>query len=255
MPPLVLDDDEAVTIALALRAAASSAPPSLADAALSALTKLDQVLPVVLRERVAALQAVTVSGPASGGPEIEPDVLTALALGCRRAERVRFTYRSGEGAVSDRHVEPYRLVPLQRRWYLVAFDRDRAEWRTFRVDRITDVRSTGAAFVAIDPPDAFAMVTEGVAVRAYAEQATVRIHHPPAEVAQRVPPDVGVQVDADESSTVVVIGGDMPWIARYLVGLDCPFEVVAPDALRSALRSLARQLLRDHAAVRARPPD
>ena len=175
LPPLVLDDDEAVAVAVALRHAAGQAGSGMEAAALTALTKLDQVLPVTLRERVAAVRAVTVDLRNPRLPSADLDALVALAMACRRPERVRFTYEDGSGRVTSRLSEPYRLVTTERRWYLVAYDTGRRDWRTFRVDRITELRSTGVTFTRRDPPDPGALVAEGVAVRAWETQASVRL--------------------------------------------------------------------------------
>ena len=115
----------------------------------------------------------------------------ALATACRRQERLRFDYRAGDERTSRRHVEPHRLVSLRSRWYLVAFDLDRDDWRTFRVDRIGPPTSTGVRSTERPVPDAAALVAEGVAVRAYDIQARVRVHVPPHVAGARDQPDRG----------------------------------------------------------------
>src|SRR5262245_44898205 len=168
LPPLLLDDDEAIAVSVALRELSIEADPTLGEAALSASTKLRQVLPEPLRERVDALGEVVVGvrqdrrrrqRETDGG--IALPSLMALAMSCRRGERVRFTYRDGADRVSERRVEPHRLVSLGRRWYLVGFDLDRDDWRTYRVDRITDLEATGHRNTPRDTPDAGALVAEG----------------------------------------------------------------------------------------------
>ncbi len=146
LPPLLLDDDEAIAVSVALRELSFDADPTLGEAALSASTKLRQVLPEALRDRVDALGEVVVGvrqGRARRAQDsdarIELPNLMALAMCCRRGERVRFTYRDGSDRVSERRVEPHRLVSLGRRWYLVGFDLDRDDWRTYRVDRISEL--------------------------------------------------------------------------------------------------------------------
>ena len=153
LPPLLLDDDEAIAVSVALRELSAEADPTLGEAALSASTKLRQVLPEALRDRVDALGEVVVGvrqGRAGaeredGDGRIELPNLMALAMCCRRGERVPFTYRDGADRVSERRVEPHRLVSLGRRWYLVGFDLDRDDWRTYRVDRISDLGRPGTA--------------------------------------------------------------------------------------------------------------
>src|SRR5215213_7208651 len=135
MPPLLLDDDEAIAIAVGLRTAARASVTGIEETAVRALVKLEQVLPSHLRRRVRALQAATTTVP-TGGPTVDPQCLTVLAAACRDHERVRFAYSGRDGAESRREVEPHSLVNVGRRWYLVAWDRRREDWRTFRVDRI-----------------------------------------------------------------------------------------------------------------------
>jgi predicted DNA-binding transcriptional regulator YafY len=252
LPPLVLDDDEAVAVAIALSELSRRSALPLEDAALAALAKLDQVLPPLLRERVAALGSVT-EGVTSSDPferdRVEVEVLVAFALACRRHERLRFTYRDGSNRVASRWVEPHRLVALRQRWYLVAFDLDRRAWRSFRVDRASEVANTGAHFVHVDPPDAARFVAEGVAVGGYEHQARVRLMLPPNEAAAEVPAAVGIIEPGppDATSTVIRIGGNLDWIARFLAGRDCAFEVIEPPELKAELRALGRRLVRQHA--------
>ena len=166
-----------------------------------------------------------------------------LALACRRGERVRFDYAAGDGTESARHVEPFRLVSVGQRWYLVALDVDRAAWRTFRVDRVSRLRPTGARFVIDEPPDAAALVAEGIAVRAYERSWTVRVAAPVEQVRWEVAATVGVcRPDPhDRAATVVEIGGDLDWVARYLLGL--PFRIEVDDAdLRGELARIGAHL-------------
>jgi len=146
LPPLLLADDEAIAVVVSLRSAASHTVAGLSEASVTALAKLDQVLPARLRERTAALQEATVAltGP---GPVIDPSQLAALAAACRRHQRLRLRYRDRSGSDSSRIVEPYRLVSTGYRWYLMAFDVARAGWRTFRVDRIIGSAEAGQRFV------------------------------------------------------------------------------------------------------------
>lgn len=140
---------------------------------------------------------------------------------------------------SERHVEPYQLVFASRRWYLVARDRDRDAWRTFRVDRMGDPVLTGLRFRHVDAPDAAALVAEGLAVSVYRWQARVLLKLKPVEAAQLISPTTGV-LEPARGGTLLRIGGeDLEWIAQYLAGLPCRFRVLEPDELRAALRSLA----------------
>jgi predicted DNA-binding transcriptional regulator YafY len=135
LPPLLLDGEEAVAVAVGLRVAASSGVAGIEETSVRALAKLEQLLSSALRRRVSALGAATVAYPRLG-PAVDPETLAAIASAARDGERVRFAYRSHEGQRSRREVEPHRLVHTGRRWYLVAWDPAREDWRTFRVDRI-----------------------------------------------------------------------------------------------------------------------
>ncbi len=188
LPPILLSDDEAVAVAIGLRAAAQGGVSGIEDAAVSALAKLEQMLPAVVRERLRALMGATVPMDAGSGPSVEADALVTVAQGCRRPERLKFRYLDASGQPSERHVEPYRLVHVRRRWYLVARDRDRDGWRTFRVDRMQGAVLTGHRFTHAEEPDAEAMVAEGLAVASYAIQARVILAVPLQRGRRRDPP-------------------------------------------------------------------
>lgn len=146
LPPLLLTDEEAVAMAVGLRVAASRRLISGADTALTALAKLERVLPDPLRRRVNAVAAaVEPVGLVSGAP-VSPELLGEIALTCRDRERVRFTYTASSGTVTRRRVEPHALAPADRHWYLLCWDLERNDWRTFRVDRISDLEHTHALF-------------------------------------------------------------------------------------------------------------
>src|SRR3954462_11017130 len=153
MPPLLLDDEEAIAIAVSLRTAAGGSVSGGEEASVRALVKLEQVLPAHLRRRVQALDAATHTLQVYGGPQVDPQCLTVLAAAVRDHERVRFDYTARDQAGSRREAEPHSLVNAGRRWYLVAWDREREDWRTFRVDRITRPQSTGVRFTARELPD------------------------------------------------------------------------------------------------------
>lgn len=246
LPPLLLADDEAVAVALGLRLATRYGLTGVDDATIAALAKLDQVLPSRLRERITAVTSSTVfvARPASG--RVSPDLLLVLAQGCRDLERVRFRYRAGNGAESERRVEPYRLVSATGRWYLVAFDLDRAAWRTFRVDRMSDVVPSGHRFVRREEPDAATMVAEGIAIGAYERQAEVLLRATLDECAELVPSTIGTLEDAGHGTMLRLGFDDLDWIARYLASLPVPCEVRQPPDLRAALRSLGQRLVREH---------
>ena len=150
VPPLLLTDDEAVTMAIGLRAAASQQLVGGAEVTLTALAKLEQVLPSALRRRVNALAAAVQPARIGEGPAVSPVVLGELALASRDSERVRLRYTDGQGAQSIRRVEPHVLSPAGRKWYLLCWDLDRDDWRTFRVDRIESVEHTRVLFARRD---------------------------------------------------------------------------------------------------------
>jgi predicted DNA-binding transcriptional regulator YafY len=154
LPPLVFDDDEAVAVAVGLRVATGAAIGGIEDASIRALAKLEQVLPGHLRRRVSALHGSVVS--LHREPEddevVDPDALGLLASACRDGEEVRFEYRRRDGEHGHRLVEPHQLVTAGRRWYLVAWDLRRVDWRTFRLDRLHTVRLAGRRFAAREIP-------------------------------------------------------------------------------------------------------
>jgi predicted DNA-binding transcriptional regulator YafY len=246
LPPLLLDDDEAVAVAVGLRTAAGGSVVGLEEAALAAHAKLEQVLPSSLHHRVAALSSTTIELPPSP-PGVDPGSLVTLAQACRGLERLRFSYRDGSGRDSERTVEPYRLVHAVRNWYLVARDVRREAWRTFRVDRIRDAVGTGHRFTIDDPPDAAALVARGMAVGAYQIQARVHVHAPADEISQVVPRTVAVIEARTDGTTVLIIGGDsLGWLAGYLASLPFALEVLDPEELRAELRALGLRLAAAH---------
>ena len=252
LPPLLLDDDEAVAVAVGLRTAAGGTVTGIQETSVRALAKLEQVLPSRLRHQVNALQTATVQIPAPG-PTVDPAVLTAIAGACRDHHRLRFDYRDHDGSASRRTVEPHRLVHERGRWYLVAWDVDREDWRTFRADRIEPRHPTGPRFTPREPPggDLETYLLRGVGAATWRYRARVRVHAPAAAVAERVPPAVLVEA-VDDHSCIVSAGSDTPhMLAVYLGMLDADFEVEEPPELVERLRTLADRYRR--AVVAARP--
>jgi predicted DNA-binding transcriptional regulator YafY len=258
LPPLLLDDDEAVAVAVGLRTAAGQGIDGIGESSVRALAKLEQVLPSRLRRRVSTLNAFTVPmlrGPAPSA--VDPGVLTELAHLCRDAERLRFEYRDHEGAATRRTVEPHRLVCTERRWYLVAWDVDRDDWRTFRVDRITPRPPHGPRFAPRTPPadDLAAYVSQGVSTRAYASHAVVRLLVPLEEAAERVSPSDGTLEAEGPDSCVLRTGAaslDVMVIHVTLLGFE--FEVLEPAGLTEAIRTVQARLARSLARTgRPRP--
>jgi predicted DNA-binding transcriptional regulator YafY len=247
MPPLLLDDEEAVAIAVGLRTAAGHAVGGIEEASLRALAKLQQVLPSRLRQRVGALSAATVSLTGWTGATVDPEVLTTLAAGVAGHEKARFGYRAADRAESKRLVEPHRLVSAGRRWYLVAYDEDRADWRMFRVDRISEPRLVGARFTARELPadDAAAYVAGKLAGMRTAVQAVAVLHAPAELMATRLGSSVERLEPIDGNSCVMYSRADsLEWLAVRLAMLGCEFEVREPPELAAYLAALGARVTR-----------
>jgi predicted DNA-binding transcriptional regulator YafY len=242
LPPLLLDDDEAVAVALSLRSAAIQSVAGVGEASVRALAKIDQVLPSRLRERAAAISQMTV--PLAGAaPIVTAETLTAIARACRGRERLAFGYRNYDGETTQRLVEPYRLVQAGYRWYLVAHDPERSDWRTFRADRIDAPRLTGIRFVLADPPDAAALVARSVTTAPYRHQARIMVQAPADEVARLVPPTVGVLEPEGAERCVLTTGSDsLDAIAVHVAMLGFPVSVLEPAQLAERMRAIGDRL-------------
>ncbi|MEU3607616.1 YafY family protein [Streptomyces sp. NPDC035033] len=245
MPPLLLDDEEAVAIAVGLRAGAGHAIEGVDEASVRALAKLEQVLPARLRHRVSTLQNATLPLTRGDGATVAPSTLTALAGAVTAREKVRFSYRAGDGADTKRLVEPYRLVSTGRRWYLVAYDLGREDWRTFRVDRVTEPFATGARFAPRELPegDEAAYLARSMS-RALGEvDLDVSFGAGVEAVAGRLPAHLVPVADGDGACRVRGrVAESVEWLAVRLMLLDVPFTVHAPEALRAHIRTLATRL-------------
>ncbi|WP_405903589.1 YafY family transcriptional regulator [Streptomyces sp. NBC_00656] len=255
MPPLLLEDDEAVAVTIAVRTVARSAMPGMEETSLQALAKLEQVLPSRLRRRVRALQQYTVPVPADrADPGIDTELLMTLASACRDRERLRLDYRDHAGTPSRRLVEPQRVVNWGRRWYLVAWDVDREDWRMFRVDRITPRTPSGPRFAPREDPegDAAVYVAGRASAAAWRHRARVTVHAPAAAVLERINPAVGVVEAVDEHTCVLATGADsLDGLAVHLGMLGHDFTVTEPAELVAHLRDLAARYARATPA----PPD
>ncbi|MGV9901016.1 helix-turn-helix transcriptional regulator [Streptomyces sp. NPDC003388] len=248
MPPLVLDDEEAVAIAVGLRAGAGHAVEGVDEASVRALAKLEQVLPARLRHRVSTLQAATTPLTSGDGPSIAPGTLTVMASTVAGRERLRFAYRDKEGGESHRLTEPHRLVSTGRRWYLVAYDLGRDDWRTFRVDRVREPFATGARFAPRELPEGDAAEYLRRSIRrtqdTYAFE--VRFAGTAREVAARLPEWAGVP-EADDGGGCVLRGTSgepVEWLALLLAMAGCEFTVRGPEELVSCVRELGGRLSR-----------
>ncbi len=252
VPPLILDDEEALAVAVSLREAALSGVLGSDQAALSALLKLRQVLPPRIAGRLEEMDSAFVHTafehtPRPDDRQIAPGMLLELATVCRRGERTRLSYRDREGNATVREVDPYRLVRTGRRWYFVARDVARGEWRTFRADRVAEARSTGRAVELSDPPDPALLVSRGIAAGSYPVTVTVRLPLPLDRALRLVPPTVGSHRPDGPDATVVDIGGpNADGLAKYLLSLATPLRVLAPDEVRQALLRRTRELYEDN---------
>jgi predicted DNA-binding transcriptional regulator YafY len=245
VPPLLFEDDEAMAVAVVLGVSAGAAVPGIERSALTALGKLDRLLPPRLRSQLAALRAATVS-LVSPTEVVSPECLIDLAQACDNHVGALFSYRAYDGRESERRVEPHRLVATDRRWYLVAFDLDRDDWRTFRVDRISELRVPGHTFVPRELEDPGRMVAEGITTSHYQHTAVVRVKGVFEEVEQLIGPHVGV-LERDGDGTQVVLGiDDFDWLPSYLIGLGLEFEVLEPVELREYMAVLGERLRRAH---------
>jgi predicted DNA-binding transcriptional regulator YafY len=256
MPPLLLDDDEAIAIAVGLRTAARSSVTGIEETAVRALVKLEQVLPGHLRRRVAALGSATVAPP-GGGPTVDPQDLTVIAAACRDCERLRFAYRSRDGTDSRREVEPHSLVNFGRRWYLVAWDRHRKDWRTFRVDRVSRPASAGARFVQLKLPakDAAAFVEQNIAGAPNRYEARVTLHAPAEEMAGRPGCHWGTVESIDAGTCEFRTGDDdLGWLAVRIAMLGVDFEVHEPPELVEHLGALGDRLKRAVGGAQGQEP-
>ena len=259
LPPLVLDDDEAVAVALGLRYAAAAAIDGMGDSSLRSLAKIESLLPDRLRRRVSALHtAVTSTRHATDEEVVDPEALSVLAIACRNGETARFGYRSRDGEDSRRLVEPHHLVTTGRRWYLVAWDQRRDDWRTFRLDRLHDCRLAGVRFTPREIPgdNAADFVAASVGPAQRDQHATVTIGAPAVDVdvedALRWI-DHTVMSSEQDSCVVQVRGEDTGRLAMAVarIALTAPVDVVEPAELAETVRELARNLSADQVAASA----
>ncbi|AVZ40149.1 MULTISPECIES: YafY family protein [unclassified Dietzia] len=258
LPPLLLDDREAVAVAIALRLAAGGAVAGVGEHALGALTKLDQVMPGRLRERVADVSESMVAVPGTDTP-VEPALLMELGHAVRGSEQVRLDYRDRAGRDTERRVEPYRIVVLGRRWYLLSYDLERADWRTFRLDRIRAVHRSRWRFTPRpDVPDPATHVQHSVTTAPYEHRASVVVQATARDVRECFPPTFGTvtelrPVDHPDGPACRLETGAaaLDELAWYLGRLPAPFVVESPDGLRGHLAALADRL----AAAAAGPHD
>lgn len=242
LPPLVLDDDEAVALAIALRAASASVG-GIEATSLRMMGKLDQLMPTRLRRRATALHAVTLS-LRSGPPLVDAALLSSLATACRDCVALRFGYRNHAGETSQRRVQPQRLANYGRRWYLIAWDSERSDWRSFRVDRLQGAPTAGAAFVPRPvPPDVAQRLERGIAYAPFACRVTLRLRGTVDELQAALPVWCGVLEPDTATHSLLRVGADSPesLLAQVLmIGQDA--ELVEGDDMAPALRAVLARM-------------
>jgi predicted DNA-binding transcriptional regulator YafY len=248
LPPLLLDDEEAVAVVIGLRSTASTSVTGIEETSLRALGKLEQVLPDRLRRRVSALQThVEPLRWGSAQASVDPESLALLSQACRDGEQARFDYADKTGAETRRLVEPYRLVPTGRSWYLVAWDLRRDDWRTFRVDRISrPARAGGRALPRTLPAaDAAEYVRQSLSAGKSGYDVAVVLDAPADEVARRTHRSGGTVEPIDDASCRLRLNGDsIEWMAYRIAMLDIDFTVEAPTELTDYLALLGERITR-----------
>jgi predicted DNA-binding transcriptional regulator YafY len=245
LPPLVVEDDEAVALAVGLQAAAYGPVEGIAEASVRALAKVVQIMPARLRRRVEALEAMTER--ATWGrvpqPNVDAGVLTTVALACRDSERIRFSYTAADGQQTGRHVEPHRLALLGRRWYLVGYDLGRQDWRSFRLDRLTGPAGTGARFRPRELPaaDAAAFVRAGIGTVAVTYEVEVLVHAPAAAVRERIGRWSSVEDLDGPRCRVRMTADSLDWPTMALGAVGADFQVVGPPELLDRVQDWGRR--------------
>lgn len=243
IPPLLLDPDEAVAMAVCLRLAAGGSVAGVGESALRALSKLDQVMPARLRSQVAAVHDATVTLTRATDSPVAPEALMTLARACRDHEHVEIGYTDRAGNVTSRRCEPYQLVTTGRRWYLLAYDRDREDWRSLRLDRMSDVTARGTTFLPREAPDAATYVQRSISTNPYPVVARVRYHASKDVVAQYFSAaSVTITPDGPDACIVEAGADDPERMMFYLAAPDCGFEILGSDEVVESARVLSRRL-------------
>jgi predicted DNA-binding transcriptional regulator YafY len=252
LPPLAVDDDEAVAIAIGLRTAAQGAVAGIEDTSVRALAKIVQIMPPRLQRRVDALSAVTVPAVWGTRSTVDAGVLTTVAQACRSEVRMRFSYTGRGAETTERHVEPHRLVSLGRRWYLVAYDLTREDWRSFRIDRLRDPTSTGIRFRPREVPggDTAAFVRAGIESMPAAYTVEVVVHASPATVRAALGPWGTVEEIDGERCRLRMTVDSLDWPALAVGSIRAEFEVISPPEFVEHIREWAARFT--HAAEQAR---
>ena len=246
LPPLLLDDEEALAVAIALQIAAAGTVSGVEEASLRALVKLEQVMPTRLRRRTHALRAAILPVQRFG-PTIDAAALAALATACRDQLRLSFHYRDLRGAASVRTVEPHAVVHTGNHWYLVAWDPARNDWRTFRIDRVQGSPRMGAHFAPRAAPagDLRAYVTGALAGVHQGDQARVVLHRSREVMVRTIPPSAATLQAIDGARCLMLCGaGQLDSLVYWLMALDVEFDVLEPPVLKERLRAAAERVAR-----------
>lgn len=245
LPPLLLDDEDAVAIAVGLRTAAAGTISGIEEASVRALTKLEQVLPSALHRRIAALQEAIVPVPNRGMP-VDSGMLVTIGQACRDRERLRFGYVRKDGEQADRTVEPHRLVSDHGRWYLVAWDLRREDWRMFRVDRMTSPESSGTRFVGRALPggqDAASYVRASMQNQPMRWEASILVRTDAESLPREATWWRGRVEPIDDASCRIRTSADsLTWMTVHLMFLDCDYVVEGPPELLEHLRTTAERM-------------
>ena len=244
LPPLVLNEDEAAATVMGLKGVATGNHAVPADAAISAMAKIVQVLPARIRGRISSLATVAAEAGNEGATLTDVTALTTVALACRDSDTLTFAYESNRSPRSLRAAQPHKVVTVENRLYLVAWDIDRGDWRTFRVDRITDARRTGKRFaprhLPIDDPVDYVRSQLGSMPARYRVHATV---HAPAEHVREEIAHYGVVESRDDDSCDLLLAAEsLDWAAFCLCAIDAPFIVHGPHEAIEHLRQWADRL-------------
>ena len=245
LPPLLLEDEEAVAVAVSLQSSAAGGTPGMEEIAVQALSKVIALMPPRLRRQMDALRSQTERLPWSSGPALDPALLSTLAQACRDSEPIHFTYvaapRDGQPAEpTDRWVEPHRMVSIGRRWYLVAYDRDRQDWRSFRVDRISEPRTSGHTFRPRELPAADALSFVQAGIRRMPQRYAVRVVFDADATAVSALAGHWATVSGTQTQAVLEMNVDsLEWPMYFLANIDADFTVESPPELVEAAARIA----------------
>jgi predicted DNA-binding transcriptional regulator YafY len=242
LPPLLLDDDEAVAVVVGLTVSASHSITDTTDASMRALGKIIAMLPPRLRPRLAALSAVASSAPA-GATTVGTDTLQGIAAATQAREHLRFAYANATGAQTHREVEPHRLVLSAGRWYFVGWDPTKADWRTFRVDRMRLKTPNGRRFTERAGPEGGfeEHLVRSIQTAPWQQRYRVRLHAPAEAIRRRAPLAVEVRPDGEEACIVAIGSESAASVARYLSWWEVPFEVLDSPELHREVAHLAKR--------------